>query len=108
MTTTQAVARLAGVSAKIVSRVYNDDPHVDPDTRVGCRLPWNHWDTFPIRWRPPFRTGRPAAIGVAVPDISDPFFAAIVHAVEAKADERDLAVIISSVGHDPVQRTADS
>ena len=34
MTTMQDIARLAGVSAKTVSRVYNDDPHVDPDTRA--------------------------------------------------------------------------
>ena len=34
MTTLQDVAALAKVSAKTVSRVYNNDPHVDPDTRA--------------------------------------------------------------------------
>ncbi len=34
MATMQDVAALAKVSAKTVSRVYNDDPHVDPETRA--------------------------------------------------------------------------
>ena len=33
MTTMRDVARVAGVSAKTVSRVFNDDPHVTPETR---------------------------------------------------------------------------
>ena len=33
MTTMRDVARVAGVSAKTVSRVFNDDPHVAEETR---------------------------------------------------------------------------
>ena len=35
-----------------------------------------------------FRSGRDAAIGVAVPDISDPFFAAVIRDVEVIARDR--------------------
>jgi LacI family transcriptional regulator len=101
MTTMQDIARLAGVSAKTVSRVYNDDPHVDPDTRARVLVIMKSLDYVPNTLATTFRTGRPAAIGVAVPDISDPFFASIVHAVEAGANERDMAVVITSVGDDP-------
>jgi LacI family transcriptional regulator len=101
MTTMQDVARLAGVSAKTVSRVYNDDPHVDPDTRARVLVAMESLDYVPNTLATTFRTGRHAAIGVAVPDISDPFFAAIVHAVEAGANERDMAVVITCLGHHP-------
>ena len=45
-----------------------------------------------------FRSGRDAAIGVAVPDIADPFFAQIVQAVEVEARARHTAVIVTSLG----------
>jgi LacI family transcriptional regulator len=48
-----------------------------------------------------FRSGRDAAIGVAVPDIGDPFFAQIVQAVEIEARARQTAVIVTSLGYDP-------
>ncbi|MGO9188070.1 MAG: LacI family DNA-binding transcriptional regulator, partial [Streptosporangiaceae bacterium] len=37
MTTMRDVARVAGVSAKTVSRVFNDDPHVTEETRDRVR-----------------------------------------------------------------------
>ena len=37
MTTMRDVARVAGVSAKTVSRVFNDDPHVTAETRDRVR-----------------------------------------------------------------------
>src|SRR5437764_1357218 len=37
MTTMRDVARVAGVSAKTVSRVFNDDPHVAAETRDRVR-----------------------------------------------------------------------
>ena len=48
-----------------------------------------------------FRTGRDAAIGVAVPGVADPFFAGIIGAVEREANRRGVAVIVTSVGWEP-------
>jgi LacI family transcriptional regulator len=48
-----------------------------------------------------FRTGRDAAIGVAVPGVADPFFAGIIGAVEREASRRGAAVIVTSVGWEP-------
>jgi LacI family transcriptional regulator len=47
-----------------------------------------------------FRSGSDNAIGVAVPDISDPFFAALTHGVETVARARGTAVIVTSLGDD--------
>ncbi|MFE7423449.1 LacI family DNA-binding transcriptional regulator [Rhodococcus sp. NPDC057529] len=100
MTTMQDVASLAQVSAKTVSRVYNGDSHVDPDTRARVEAALESLNYVPNTMATTFRTGQPAAIGVAVPDIADPFFAAIARAVEDRANERDMAVIISSLSDD--------
>jgi LacI family transcriptional regulator len=47
-----------------------------------------------------FRTGRDAAIAVAVPDIADPFFASVAGAIEEVAHQAGLAVIIASAGYE--------
>jgi LacI family transcriptional regulator len=47
-----------------------------------------------------FRTGRDAAIGIAVPDVADPFFAQVIRAVEVEAQVRRTGVIVTSLGND--------
>ncbi|MEV0945740.1 LacI family DNA-binding transcriptional regulator [Rhodococcus sp. NPDC049939] len=99
----QDVAALANVSAKTVSRVYNDDPHVDPGTRARVVAALESLNYVPNTMATTFRTGRPTAIGLAVPDIADPFFAALAHTVETRAHQRDMAVIMTSLGDDRAQ-----
>lgn len=103
MATMQDVAALAKVSAKTVSRVYNDDPHVDPETRARVSAALESLNYVPNTMATSFRTGHSAAIGVAVPDIDDPFFASIARAVEVRAREVDMAVFVTSLGHDGTQ-----
>ena len=47
------------------------------------------------------RTGREGAIGLAVPEIADPFFAAVTQSVEQAARAQGVAVIVTSFGDDP-------
>lgn len=103
MTTMQDVAVLAGVSAKTVSRVYNNDPHVDPDTRARVTDALDSLNYVPNTMATSFRTGHSAAVGVAVPDIDDPFFSSIARAVEDRARKDDMAVLVTSLGHDGEQ-----
>ncbi|GGG00010.1 LacI family transcriptional regulator [Rhodococcoides trifolii] len=103
MTTMQDVAALARVSAKTVSRVYNDDPHVDPATRARVTAALESLNYVPNTMATSFRTGQSAAIGVAIPDIDDPFFASIARAIEVRAREEDMAVFVTSLGHDGSQ-----
>jgi LacI family transcriptional regulator len=103
MTTMRDVARVAGVSAKTVSRVFNDDPHVTEETRERVRWAMQKLNYVPNMLARSFRTGADAAVGLAVPDLGDPFFAEMTSSIEVDLVERGMAVVVTSLG-----RGADS
>jgi LacI family transcriptional regulator len=100
MATMRQVAQRAGVSAKTVSRVMNNDRYVSEDVRRRVERAIEDLQYVPNLLARTFRYGRDAAIGIAVPDISDPFFAAVIHAVEEIARDRGVALFVTSVGTD--------
>ena len=106
MTTMRDVAARARVSAKTVSRVFNDDPHVLPETRARVAEALRELDYVPNAMARTFRTGRASVLGVAVPDLADPFFATIARAVEQVAARADMAVVVSSLGYEPQHEPA--
>lgn len=101
MATMRDVAARAGVSAKTVSRVFNDDPHVLPETRALVEQVMRELNYVPNILATTFRSGRSSAIGVAVPDVVDPFFAAIARAVDDVARQRDVATLLTNLGDEP-------
>jgi LacI family transcriptional regulator len=101
MATMRDVAQRAGVSAKTVSRVVNNDRYVSADVRERVERAIDELQYVPNMLAVTFRAGRDAAIGVAVPGVSDPFFASIIGAVEREASRRGVAVIVTSVGWEP-------
>jgi LacI family transcriptional regulator len=98
MATMRDVALRAGVSAKTVSRVVNNDRYVSSDVKLRVQQAIDELEYVPNMLAVTFRTGRDAAIGVAVPGVADPFFAGIISAVERVASRRGVAVIVTSVG----------
>lgn len=101
MATMRDVADRAGVSAKTVSRVVNNDRYVSADVRARVERAIDELQYVPNMLAVSFRAGRDPAIGVAVPGVADPFFASIINAVEREASRRDVAVIVTSVGWEP-------
>lgn len=101
MVTMRDVAQRAGVSAKTVSRVINNDRYVSADVRERVERAIDELRYVPNMLAVTFRTGRDAAIGIAMPGVADPFFASIIDAVEREASKRDVAVILTSVGWEP-------
>jgi LacI family transcriptional regulator len=101
MATMRDVAQRAGVSAKTVSRVINNDRYVSADVRDRVERAIDDLRYVPNMLAVTFRAGRDAAIGVAVPGVADPFFASIIDAVEREASKRDVAVILTTVGWEP-------
>jgi len=98
MTTMRDVARVAGVSAKTVSRVFNDDPHVTDETRERVRWAMQRLNYVPNLLARSFRAGADAAVGLAVPDLSDPFFAEMTSSIEVDLVSRGMAVVVTSLG----------
>ena len=98
MATMRDVAARAGVSAKTVSRVFNQDPHVSDTTRQRVSAALDELNYVPNAIPTTLRNGRAPVIGVAVPDIVDPFFAQLARAAEQHAARRGMSVIIASLG----------
>ncbi len=98
MASMRDVAARAGVSAKTVSRVFNDDPHVSVATRRRVTLALDELNYVPNAIPTTLRNGRAPVIGVAVPDVVDPFFAQVARAAEQHAARHEMSVIIASLG----------
>lgn len=101
MATMQDVATRAGVSAKTVSRVFNDDPNVTEKTRAKVQAVMADMNYRPNMLARRFREGKDSAIGIAVPNIGDPFFATIIRTIEQLAMERGMFVFVTTLGQDP-------
>ncbi len=108
MATMRDVAHRAGVSAKTVSRVVNNDRYVSADVRERVERAIDELQYVPNMLAVTFRAGRDAAIGVAVPGVADPFFASIIGAVEREAsrarrrrhrDQRRLGAVARTAVH---------
>src|SRR5688500_7098698 len=106
MSTMRDVAARAGVSAKTVSRVMHNDRYVSDDVRRRVESAIQELKYVPNTVARTFRSGRDAAIGIAVPDISDPFFATVTHTVEQIARRHGVAVFVTSLGSDEAAERA--
>lgn len=100
MSTMREVAAAAGVSAKTVSRVMHNDRYVSEEVRRRVERAITELNYVPNLLARAFRAGSDTVIGVAVPDVSDPFFAAAIRAVEQVARRRGVAVFVTSLGDD--------
>ena len=100
MTTMRDVARVAGVSAKTVSRVFNEDPYVTAETRDRVRWAMEKLNYVPNMLARSFRVGADTAVGLAVPDIADPFFAAMTSSIEEDLAARGMALVVTGLGKD--------
>ncbi|MDQ2623941.1 MAG: LacI family transcriptional regulator, partial [Actinomycetota bacterium] len=93
------VAQLAGVSVKTVSNVLNDYPYIREETRarvlaaiaeLGYRV--NHTARS-------LRSGRSGMIGLAVPELGQPYFGELADDVLAAGRRHDVQVIIEPTGY---------
>jgi LacI family transcriptional regulator len=103
MSTMRDVAQRAGVSTKTVSRVVNNDRYISEDVRRRVEQAIADLQYVPNVLAQTLRSGKDKAIGVAVPDLADPFFAGIVRAVEQAARRRGSVVLVTSLGEDPAE-----
>ncbi|CAO96336.1 HTH-type transcriptional regulator GalS [Erwinia tasmaniensis] len=99
MMTIRDVAREAGVSVATVSRVLNNSALVTADTRARVMKTIQRLDYRPDANAQALANRFSDTIGVVVMDVSDPFFGALVKAVDTVAQSLQKQVLIVNSWH---------
>jgi LacI family transcriptional regulator len=94
------VAREAGVSLKTASRVLNKSENVSEEKATTIRAVMERLGYRPNELARGLKAKKSAAIGMIVPNLSDPFSANAVHAVQEVARDNGYVVILASSGGD--------
>lgn len=94
MATVKDIAAAVGVSVATVSNVLNGRPNVGRATRQRVLRSAQQLDYRPNRAAQAMRTGRTRAIGLVLPDLTNPFFPELAQAVENTARSRGLLVCL--------------
>lgn len=97
------VAELAGVSVKTVSNVVNGYVHVSDDTRRKVQAALDETGYKPDVTARSLRTGRTGLVGLAVPSLSDAYFAELADAVVTAAAARGWTVLVEQTDGDPAR-----
>jgi LacI family transcriptional regulator len=93
--TQRDVARLAGVSQTTVSMVLNGtpSPSIPAETWERVQKAVRDLGYVPNRWAQALKTSRTMTIACVVPDISNPFYPALLRGLQAVADDAGYDVI---------------
>jgi LacI family transcriptional regulator len=94
------VAAVAGVSLRTASRVLNDDPRVAVDTRARVQQAMRDLKYTPDSMARSLRAGTDTAVGMVVESVADPFFSAMVAAVEKAGSTSGKSVLVASTHGD--------
>ena len=94
MATIKDVAKRAGVSTATVSNVLSGRRYVSPRLREAVLEVVEDLDYRPDNVAKSLRSRRTHAIGVSVPDLTNPFFNGIIEAIEAAAYDDGYQVIL--------------
>lgn len=103
MATILDVARLAGVSRTTVSRVLNNQPRVDEETRKKVFEAIEELNYQPSRVARNLRKQETKLIAALIPCISNPFFGSLIQGMEQVAIKKGYNVILCSTGEDPMR-----
>jgi len=99
--TLEDVARTAGVGPMTVSRTINNHPYVAEDTAKRVRAAIRQLDYRPNHAARMLTGQLSRSIGLIVPDLADPFFSVVSHAVQETARENDYLVWLAASNDDP-------
>lgn len=100
------VARQAGVSLMTVSRVVNNKGDVSADTRQHVQTTIKQLGYRPSDVARGLVTKRTGAIGLVVPDVSNPYFSEIVRGAEHVAYAKNYSVLLCNTEEDTKRELA--
>lgn len=104
--TLEDVARTAGVGAMTVSRTINGHPYVSEETAKKVRAAIRQLDYRPNQAARMLTGQLSRSIGLIVPDLADPFFSVVGHAVQETARESGYLVWLAASNDDPAIEAA--
>ncbi len=99
--TVRDVARAAGVSISTVSRALSVPDKVAVETRERVAAVATELGYQPNRAAAGLRAGRTGAVGLLVPDLSNPYFATVAQGVAAAARDHGLGVFVVDFEESP-------
>ena len=99
--TLRHVAAAAGVSVATASRAFSRPEKVDPSTRARILRLADDLRYVPNRAAQALITGRTMALGLMVPDLTNPFFPGVIKGAQARARDRGLSLLIADTDEDP-------
>ena len=97
------VARRAGVSPRTVSNVVNEFPLVSDELRERVQRAIDELGYQPNLAARNLRRGRSGMIGLAVPELSAPYFSELAGLVIAEARRHSCTVVVEQTDGDPVR-----
>ena len=104
--TLEDVARAAGVGAMTVSRTINGHPYVSEKTAKRVRAAIRQLGYRPNHAARMLTGQLSRSIGLIVPDLADPFFSVVSHAVQETARESGYLVWLAASNDDPAIEAA--
>ena len=104
--TLEDVARAAGVGAMTVSRTINGHPYVSEETAKKVRAAIRQLGYRPNHAARMLTGQLSRSIGLIVPDLADPFFSVVSHAVQETARESGYLVWLAASNGDPAIEAA--
>lgn len=105
MATLKDIARAAGVSIATVSNVVNGTKPATPDVHRRVHDAIERLGYVPNPHAQSLRTGHSRTLGLVVPDLTNPFFPALVQAVETTARSLGYVLIVMDAGNDAQRET---
>ncbi len=97
--TLEEIARQAGVSRSTVSRVINNQPNVDPETRSKVLAVTHRLNYHPNLAARGLAAGRTRILGLVIPMgvgalFTDPYFPLLIQGISSACNERDYSVML--------------
>lgn len=93
------VAAAAGVSRQTVTRAMNDMAGISPDTRERVQKIAAELGYTPSRFAKGLVQGARVSVGLAIPDLTNPYFPAFASSVVEAATGRGWNVVVDDYGH---------
>lgn len=101
--TINQIARQLGIAPSTVSRAFNEPRLLRPETVSRVKTVADEMGYFANRHARALSSGRSGAIGLIVPDITNPFFPLLIRYAQREADELDQVVLVAETNSDPKQ-----